>query len=350
VAAELQHIYYSVFQTEQANSAISASGEALDAQAAERGLTRRGASAASVLLTIETTAAVSSLTINASPTPLQVSTTAGDIFQVTSNVTLVPTYTGSNTLRGVVSAVALTPGLVGNVAPGSLRRVVNPGVVPGYTLVVNNEGPGQGGTEQETDAQLRSRIINIVSTLNQGTAAFYEAQARSINSNIIRVFLARGPSLNEVLVYCLTSNGATLSPNEKATLTTELGLVSPVQTQVTVRDMVLEPINVSFSTTLRPGYTLSNVRNELIESYRQLLNWSIWPFGSTVQRDDLIRVASATPGIDRLDVSSFYPQQDTPMPAATLPRVGVITIQDLSSGEALSTTVPATSSQYPRLS
>lgn len=416
VAGELQHLYYSVYQTEQANSALSASGDALDAQAAERGLTRLGASAASALVTIEVSATVTgtgtistsgttvngtgtlfltqvavgdtliagsvrgvvtsapvdndgpitvgssmgtltnsafqiqktSITVPVSPTPLQVTTNGGTVFQATENVTLVATYSGSNTLRGVVPMVSSITGPAANVAAFTLTRVVNPNVVPLVSAVTStNRSAAQGGTVEESDSQLRSRIVNVVSSLNQGTAAFYEAQVRVINPRIIRVYLARGSALNEVLVYCLTSDGATLTPAEKSTLTSDLSEVVPVQTKVTIRDMVLQPIDITFATTLRTGFTLQNVRDSMVESCRQFLDWSTWPFGRVVQQDDLLRVASGAAGVDRLDVSTFSPVADIEMPPATLPRVGEITIQNIATGETM--VIDSVTSQYPRL-
>jgi uncharacterized phage protein gp47/JayE len=277
------------------------------------------------------------------------STSGSVIFAAKENLTLQATYAGSNVLRGVVRAQSTGTGDSQNVSAFAVRTIQNPSKIPfvGATASVNNLAPAQGGTDTETDSVFRSRIVNLYAGLNQGTVQFYESQVRRINPSVIRVFLARGPQLNEVLVYCLTSDGTSLSTNEKNSLQTELLDYVPVQTFVTIRDMVLQPIDVSFTTTLQAGATIESVTDVLVDVYRDHLNWSTWPFGQSVQPDDLLRIASAIPGVDSLTVSSFTPSSDVAMGPATLPRIGSITVQDAKSGAT--TTITGISSQYPRL-
>lgn len=280
---------------------------------------------------------------------VQFTTSASVTFRAASAFTLQATYAGSNVLRGVVQARSTGTGPDQNVPAFSVRTIQNPSNIPlvGASATVDNLAPAQGGTDTETDAVFRSRIVTLYAGLNQGTTQFYESQVRRINPRVIRVYLARGPRLNEVLVYCLTSDGTALNVNEKNTLQTELLDYVPVQTFVTIRDMVLQDINVSFTTTLQAGATVEDVTDTLVEIYREYLNWSIWPFGQVVQADDLLRLASAVPGVDSLTVSSFTPATDVLMSPATLPRIGTITVVDARSGA--SETITGITSQYPRL-
>lgn len=410
VAGEVQHLYYKLFQVEQRLDVLSASGASLDNWAAARGLTRNGASAASAILTIEAGATITgtgtvstsgttvtgastqfttqvavgdSITIDgvsavvtvvtsntqltvgtsfgslsnkaytiqkvevAIPSGLQVTTSAGSQFTTVESVTLKPIYSGALTLRGLARAVSSGTGSAQNVPAFTIRNISNPGIVPLVTATATNEAAAQGGADQESDATFRSRIVSLFSGLNQGTALFYESQVRLINSRVVRIFLARGTQLNEVVVYCATSDGSPLTTQEKQTLVTGLMNVVPVQTIVTINDMTLQPVNVAFTTTLSAGATLRSVANALVETYREFLNWSTWPFGQAVQADDLLRMASATPGIDSLNVSTFTPVSDVPMSPATLPRVGTITITDASTGNVQ--TVTSVLSLYPRI-
>lgn len=288
-----------------------------------------------------------SITVPVAPTPLQLSTFGGLTFQAVEDVTLRPTSSLGTTLRGIVQVRSLGTGFAQNVAANSIRNIVNPAVIPLVTAQATNPAASQGGADQESDPVFRSRIMTLYAGLNQGTAAFYEAQVRTINPSVVRIFLARGPSLNEVLVYCLTSDGSALDPSEKLDLQEGLAAVVPVQTRVTIRDMLLQPIDVSFTTSLSGGATVTSVADELANSYRQLLDWSTWPYNTAVQADDLLRIASATNGVNSLNLSTFSPLQDVEMPAATLPRVGTITVQDASTGA--STVVTDVLQLYPRL-
>lgn len=274
---------------------------------------------------------------------------SGASFKAMETIVLVETYAGSNTLRGVFRAQSTSSGADQNVSAYSIRTIQNPEIIPfiGDSAAVTNASPAQGGTGAETDATFRTRIVNLYAGLNQGTTQFYESQVRTINPRVIRVYLARGPRLNEVLVYCLTSDGSPLSPSEKTSLETELLNYTPVQTYVSIRDMVLQDINVTFTTTLQAGATLESVTETLVEVYREYLNWSTWAFGESVQADDLVRLASAVPGVDSLTVSSFTPATDIPMGPATLPRIGTITVQNAQTGSTQAVT--GINSQYPRL-
>lgn len=420
VAAEIQHLYYRLFKVEQHLDPLSATATDLDNYGQGRGLTRRGASYASALVTLEANAVIAGtgkvtttgttvtgigsafstqikagdilivgtinstnrgtvltdpitnatgpiivdaplgdlttqnywiqkaeILIRATPTPLQLSTFGGLTFQAVEDVTLRPTSSTGTTLRGVVQVRSLGTGASQNVSPNSIRNIVNPDVIPLVTAQATNPAPSQGGADQEPDAVYRSRILTLYAGLNQGTAAFYEAQVRAINPQVVRLFLARGPGLNEVLVYCLTADGSPLTTAEKATLLEGLAAVVPVQTNVTIRDMLLQEINVSFTTSLSGGATVTSVATELAESYRQLLDWSTWPFATAVQADDLLRIASATTGVNSLNLSTFTPSADVEMPPATLPRVGTITVQDAATGA--STAVSDVQQFYYRL-
>lgn len=288
------------------------------------------------------------ITVTLGSPPLRFSASTGAVFEAVETLTLLPTYSGSETMSGVVRARSTGYGVDQNVAANTIRAITNATLIPQVTATATNPAAAQGGADAESDASFRTRIITLFAGLNQGTPAFYESQVRLANSSVIRVFLARGSGLGEVLVYCLTSNGAPLTTNEKQSLTTALAAVVPVQTTVTVRDMILQPINVSFTTTLSAGATVTSVAASLADSYRELLDWRIWPFGKAVQADDLLRIASATNGVDSLSVATFSPVNDTPMPAATLPRIGTITVTDGSTGN--STSVSGVVQNYPRLS
>jgi uncharacterized phage protein gp47/JayE len=265
-----------------------------------------------------------------SESPLTFAGTSGSQFRATETLTLLPAYAGSSTLIGRLVARSVGSGPSQNVPAESIRTIVNKDLIPLVTATALNPAAAQGGREQESDAQLRTRMMTLFSGLNQGTAKFYEAHVRNIDPRVIRVFLARGGGLNEVLVHCLTMDGSPLTSQEKQDLASALGAVVPVHTVVTIRDMILQPVDISFTTTLVAGATVQGVADMLAAVYREYLDWSRWPFGVAVQADDLLRLASSTAGVDSLNIGSFTPDVDVTMPAATLPRVGTITVTDAS--------------------
>jgi hypothetical protein len=354
VAGEVQGVYYKMFKLEQRLDILSAKEADLDRYASSRGLQRLGATQASVLVTVEAPGSEALVV----PVGLRVSAGSGTTFVSTEPVTLLPLNTGSSVLRGIVRMRSEGTGETQNIPALSIRNALNVpqlsivklsdnSVVTGTTITVSNPAAAQGGSDVEGDATFRSRIMTLFSALNQGTAMFYEAQLRAINPNIVRVFLARGSAPNEVLAYCVTADGSPLTTQEKQVLAGEMSEVVPVLTSVTIKDMLLEPINVSFATTLSGGVTEAEVAQELADAYREFLDWRTWPFYRSVQADDLLRVASGIRGVDSLSLSSFSPSTDVPLGPATLPRLGTIEIQNTSTGQT--TAVSGFQQLYPRL-
>lgn len=288
------------------------------------------------------------VTVPLTPTALEVVSPAGTVFEAMEDVVLHRVHSSSDRLRGVLRVRSQGAGRSQNVPARALRTIRNVNIVPLVSNVTaTNDAASQGGAEAENDAAFRNRIISLFAGLNQGTARFYEAQVRLLMPRVSRIYLARGPNLNEVLVYCLTEDGSPLTPSEKTTLTAGLMLVTPVQTMVTIRDMVLLPIDVEFTTTLLAGVNEDDVANALAEVYREYLNWVTWPFERSVQADDLLRLASDVPGVDSLTIDSFIPGDDVVLPPATLPRVGTITVRNAGTGS--STVVSSVSTVYKKL-
>lgn len=288
-----------------------------------------------------------SVTIPVDPTPLRIADAGGNTFAMSESVTLVPQYTGSTTLVGVGIAGSIATGTNQNVPAGVVRTVLNPSVVPLVTAIVVNPAAAQGGTDGESDAQFRSRIIGLFAGLNQGTRAFYEAQVRLALPRVTRIFVARGTQFNEVKICCATREGTPLSTPEKVTLAAALNQVTPVQTFVTIADMTYLAIDVSFSTTLRPGYTVAQVADALANTMAAYLDWTTWPDAVSVQSDDLLRMASGTEGVDSIKLASFSPMTDVEMASGTVPRVGTVIVTDSASGSTA--TVASMVNQYPRL-
>jgi hypothetical protein len=83
-------------------------------------------------------------------------------FKTISNYTMLD---GEDTLTGV-SAVGSVAGLSGNVGSAQIQEFTN---APWATASVTNPGPATGGTDPETDPELRQRIRDWVHNIGRGT-------------------------------------------------------------------------------------------------------------------------------------------------------------------------------------
>lgn len=351
VATECQMLYYKLFQVEQRSDLMTASGTALDTLARARGLSRLGASPASVVVTLtgsKASAFDDTFTLAAG---IQITTSAGQAFLISGTVEMTPTYAGSRTAMAKAIAVSTGTGLSQNVATGTLTQLLSPTVVglpQGVTLEARNDGPAQGGADEESDAELRTRVAGIFAGLNQGTRAFYDAQVRAINPDITRVYVGRGPELGQVKVYCATRSGASLTEPERIALEKALAEKTPVQTYVSVENMVFIPIDIAFSSTIRAGYTIVDAANQVGAALSEYLNWTVWPFETAVQADDLLRICSGVEAVDDLAITSFSILQNVSLEKTQLPRLGSVTITDPTTLSTL--TLTDFYNDFPRLS
>lgn len=145
-----------------------ATGSALDAKAADYGVSRNigVAAIASVVFSVQS-AAPATLTIPAGT----LISTVGDgivtvpvIYVTTAVATISSGFTASN----AVSAVAQTNGVVGNVAIGAVSVVVTSFSFGAAT--VTNAAPATGGVDPDSDATLRNKAFAAISAKYSTTA------------------------------------------------------------------------------------------------------------------------------------------------------------------------------------
>lgn len=343
IAVELQHLYYRLFRVDLKQDPLKALGSDLDAIGVSRGLARLGASAASAVLeftgTIGTTI----------PVGFQVRDAAGVVYQTTeSGVIAANTLASSvNGLKKLVAQSVVT-GAASQSERGSLNSMVNAANVTGGTLVsVTNPGPSVGGADIESDDQYRSRIISYLSALNQGTRVFYEAQVRSIDPSVVRVYVSKGLGAHTVNVYPVSRSGATYTSPQLTAIAAGLGPVTPVQVSVNVQNLSYTSIDIAFTGTVKNGFTATDVLNNVAYNISNFLDWSVWGFGTTVQWDDLLALASNSDGVDKISPGTFTPSMDTAVAVNSLPKLTSITFTDATSQAVSSFT--AISTEFPRL-
>lgn len=142
-------------------SLATARGEALDRWVFDRyQLRRREATAAVVTLRLERSDVTSGFTV---PAGSKFGTTTGEVFVTQVDV---PFPAGEAGPLFVVAAAERT-GRSGNVVAGSITQVVTPQEDP--TLTVTNDESASGGTERETDDELRARAREFFVTARRGT-------------------------------------------------------------------------------------------------------------------------------------------------------------------------------------
>ena len=198
VAAQIYALYVQADWVNRQCFPQTAQGEYLDKHAQLRGLERRAAVAAEGILRFETDQAPSTdLTIPAGT----VCMTAGLVrFETTQEAVLQAGETMVET-----TAAAVEPGALGNVAAGTIRAMA---VAPvGVSRCTNPEG-FSGGLDEESDEELRERVLETFQRMPNGAnAAFYEQSAMSFPQVAAAAVVPRPRGVGSVDVVVSTAAG-----------------------------------------------------------------------------------------------------------------------------------------------
>lgn len=198
VAAQIYALYVQADWVNRQCFPQTAQGDYLDKHAQLRGLERRAAVAAEGVLRFETDQAPSTdLTIPAGT----VCMTAGLVrFETSQDAVL---QAGETAVE--VPAAAVEPGAAGNVAAGTIRAMA---VAPvGVSRCTNPDG-FSGGLDQESDEELRERVLETFQRMPNGAnAAFYEQSAMAFPQVAAAAVVSRPRGVGSVDVVVSTATG-----------------------------------------------------------------------------------------------------------------------------------------------
>lgn len=198
VAAQIYALYVQADWVNRQCFPQTAQGEYLDKHAQLRGLERRAAVAAEGILRFETDQASSTdLTVPVGT----VCMTAGLVrFETTQEAVLQAGETMVET-----TAAAVEPGVSGNVAAGTIRAMA---VAPvGVSRCTNPDG-FSGGLDEESDEELRERVLETFQRMPNGAnAAFYEQSAMSFPQVAAAAVVSRPRGVGSVDVVVSTAAG-----------------------------------------------------------------------------------------------------------------------------------------------
>jgi uncharacterized phage protein gp47/JayE len=240
---------------------MTAEGEYLDRHAAERGLTRRAATTASgrVLFYPE-------------------EETHGDIMIPAG--TVVATYTGmrrfvtdsdailhSSDSQVLVNVTAEAPGAAYNARGGTITVIVTP--VLGIGRVYNGS-VFNNGADEESDDELRARVIDsYVNVSNGANAAYYRRLALSVEGVYSASVVGRGRGNGTVDVY-ISGRGSEVPATVKNRVQELLDEYRELNTDVLARDPEEMDITLYIQLSVVPGYSFSTVSAEVqsaVEDY-----------------------------------------------------------------------------------
>jgi len=232
----------------------TAQGEYLDAHAAQRGLTRKTGTKAegAVVFTPESDTHDDILI----PRGTEVCTT-GDMRRF---VTVEDGTLPSNRSELTVSVIATEKGASYNVAPGTVGIIVTPVIGIGE---VTNEITFYGGSDDESDDDLRARVLDSYVNISNGTnEAYYRSIAMSVEGvySVSVVGCARGAGTVDVYAC---GKGTLLSDAKLAQIQALLSEARELNVDVRACHPTAVQVNLYINLSVKDGYYFDDVADNV---------------------------------------------------------------------------------------
>lgn len=316
MAAQVFALYVQCQWVERQCFPQTAEGTCLDMHAQLRGLERREATAAEgVLRFIVDTAASQDREIPAGT----VCMTAGLVRFETVEKGLL--RAGSS--QTDVHARAMEPGSAGNVAAGTVLTMA---VAPVGVNRCTNPEAFSGGTDQEDDETLRSRVLETYRRMPNGAnAAFYQQGALSFEEVAAATVIPRPRGVGTVDVVVATASGA---PGAELLeeLTAYFEARREIAVEVQVRAPTMKEMAVSVQVAAAANKDAEQVRTAVESALRTWFDGN--RLGENVLRAKLGDIIYAVEGVENYRLIS--PETDVAVVADELPQLSELTVEAMA--------------------
>lgn len=244
-----------------ANTAI---GEQLELHAEERGLSRKLAVKSSGTLTFSRKEALEYDVEIPAGTICATTDVDGVRFETTESATLT-----AGSLSVTVDAQSVEGGEGHNVLPNKITVMVTPPA--GISLVTNNVA-FTGGVDEETDDELRERILESYKNISNGTnIAFYKNEILKYDGvySVGVVPLARGNGTVDIYV---AGKGEVLSEELISTIQTGIEELREINIDIKIKSPTLITVNTPVNIVVEDGYLFSEVQEECLKLINDYYN------------------------------------------------------------------------------
>lgn len=312
VAAELSTLWAQVDWTRAQSFPQSASGETLDLHAAARGLTRAAATAAegSICFSLEATRG-DDLTVPAGTICLNA---AGLEFATQEDGCI-----RAGTLSCEIKATAKKAGSAGNVPAGGITFF---SLAPVGVAKCSNPHAFTGGRDEETDEDLRGRVLASYENLPNGSnRAYYETEALNTEGVGAVSVLPRARGIGTVDIVVASPSGL---PSDDVIAAVKAKFEE--QREICVDAVVLAPTTVSVPVTaaiaLADGQNFDTVAARVKTAIETYFDGRL--LGKSVLRAKLSSLVFAVEGVSNCSI--LLPTEDVEAAYKQLPVAGTVTV------------------------
>lgn len=265
----------------------SADGEYLDCHAQMRGLDRKE----SVKARGNVTFYLASASANSVRIPAG-TVVATDGSNAARYRTLAEVLVPAGSLSVSAAVEALNGGADGNVGAGRVCVLVTPCAGIDH---VENVGDMFGGSDEENDEQLRTRLLNNYKNISNGTnKAYYIEQAMSVDGVWSVGILPRARGAGTVDVYIAGQDG-TADNALIAAVQAKLERAREINVDVHVGALIIIPCDVNIIVKIRGGYDFDDVSADITSSVRNYF-YSLQG-GETVYLSEIGKCISGVDGV-----------------------------------------------------
>ena len=310
-AAQIESLYHQAKWVLDQSFPQTAQGIYLEQHAALRGLQRGASACASGSIRFGASDAVTDLpipkgTVCMTETGIRFATDVDAVLPVGSTYVDVP-------------ATALDAGTIGNVAAGSITIIA---AMPAGIRACTNPEPFAGGSDSETDEQLRTRLMDSYRRLPNGAnAAYYEQTALSYPGVAAAKAVGRPRGVGSVDVYVAVASGI-----PEAELLGRIWEYLQKRREISVDLQVLAPtvemVDIAVAITPAVGWAFSVAQAQAENAMRGAFTGELLGKGITLARlGDLLYHLEGVENYRFLSPVADIPPSDT-----VLPMLGSLTI------------------------
>jgi uncharacterized phage protein gp47/JayE len=202
--------------------------------------------------------------------------------------------------------------------------------IPVGHLYVTNEYRAIGGRDIEGDEDFRIRIKDGANLAATGTLAKITHVFQKINSNVLKCFYQGIDPLGKATIAIATVNGIDLNSTELDALLnegqdyfnlTELSQWGAQSIQVVLKNVIWQPIDVSFRVELFANYNPDDVRKNIQNAISKYLDFRYWKPYQKVEWDELLSIVKRVSGVKYVPDATFVPSLDIIVDVNKLPRL-----------------------------
>lgn len=237
---------------------------------------------------------------------------------------------------GYVKVHSINKGKQTNVPPLAINKIIP---APAGHLYCINEYQTFGGRDDEDDDLFRKRIKDEKNIVSKQTQSYLEQVFRSINPDILNVFIEGRDSSGNIIIGISNVSGGDFSQVEIDELyyrMKEFLSINELKPDglnsygITIKNLQYYPIDLSIRIDFDSSMNIDEIRREIQINVNKVLDWRYWVNGSTVLWLDLIEAVKNTRGVKLVADNHFFPNSDVIIPKNYLPRIRGFVLMNLN--------------------